>query len=214
MRTHMLAGALIVALAASPAAADHGKKNLAQTIAAGEARSIAIDFPVGDLRIETGSGDTVRVDLKVECDRWFRSCEDRLEDVELRSDLENGKLHVDIRGYGHGHSGDLEVNGTITVPANRALRVDMGVGQLDIDGISGRLDVDLGVGDVTVRMPASAVRSVSIDAGVGDTTLRLPSGPVDDERSFVSSEIDWNEGRGEASVAVEVGVGDAVVRLE
>lgn len=214
MRTHILAGALIAALAASPAAADHGKKNLAQTIPAQEATSIAIDFPVGDLRIETGSGDTVRVDLKVECDRWFRSCDDRLEDVELRSELEHGKLHVDIRGYGHGHTGDLEVSGTITVPAHRALRVDMGVGQLDIDGVSGRLDVDLGVGEVTVRMPASAVRSVSIDAGVGDTTLRLPDGPVDEERSFVSSEIDWNGGRGEASVAVEVGVGDAVVRLE
>jgi hypothetical protein len=156
----------------------------------------------------------VRVDLRVECDRWFRSCADRLDDVELASDWRGGKLHVEIRGYGHGHTGDLEVRGTIVVPAGRELQVDMGVGELDIRGVSGRLDVDLGVGDVTVRMAAADVRSVSIDAGVGDTTLRLPGGPVDDERSFVSSEIDWNEGRGAARVAVDVGVGDAVVTLE
>ncbi len=216
MRTLTIARAAlaVLALAAVPAQAGHGRKTIHETVPAAGASAVAIDFPVGELRIETGFANEVRVDLEVVCDRWFRSCENRIDDVELVSDLAGGTLHVEIRGYGRGHTGDLEVNGTITVPAGKELEVDMGVGELDITGVSGRLDVDLGVGEVTVRMPAAKVRSVSIDAGVGDTSLRLPGGAVGEARSFVSSEIDWSEGRGEARVSVDVGVGDAAVTLE
>src|SRR4029453_2881788 len=205
---------VVLAMAVSPARADHGRKYIQETVAATGADSISVDFPVGELHVETGAGNDVLVDLKVVCDRWFRSCEDRIEDVKLASDLSGGKLHIEIRGFGHSHTGDLEVTGTITIPAGRELEVDMGVGELGVRGVSGRLDVVFGVGDITIRMPASAVRSVSIDAGVGDTRLRIPGGSVDEERSFVSSEIDWNEGRGDARVSVDVGVGDAAVTLE
>jgi hypothetical protein len=213
MRTFGIACAVLV-LAGSPAQAGHSSKNIQETVAAAEAASIAVDFPVGELHIVNGDGKDVGVDLKVECDRWFRSCDDRIEDVKLASELIDGKLHLEIRGFGHHHSGDLEVTGTITVPAGRELKVDMGVGELEVRATATRLDVDLGVGDVTVRMPASVVHSVSIDAGVGDTRLRIPTGSVDEERSFVSSEIDWSEGPGGARVSVEVGVGDAAVTLD
>lgn len=215
MRSTSLACAALL-LAAVPAAADHGRKNIAETLPAAHADSIQIDFPVGDLRIETAASaaeDTVRVDLRVTCDRWFRSCDDRLEDVRLESELAGDVLRIAIRGYGKGKS-DLEVDGTITIPAARRLGVDMGVGDLNISGVSKGLDVDLGVGEVRVRMPAAAVRSVTIDAGVGDTSLRLPSGRAAQTRSFVASETDWDGGRGEARVSVDVGVGDAVVTLE
>jgi hypothetical protein len=205
----------VLAVAALPARADHGRKNLAETIPAAGATAIAIDFPVGDLRVETGTTDEVRVDLKVTCDRWFRSCADRIDDVRLVSSRKGERLSVEILGWEHGHSGgDLEVTGTITVPADRDLEIDMGVGELDVAVVSHQLDVDLGVGDVDVRMPAAAVKSVSLGAGVGDTSLRLPTGRVAEERSIVSSEIDWRNGSGESKLSVEVGVGDARVILE
>lgn len=215
MRFTSLAFAALL-LAAVPAAADHGRKNIAETLPATAADGIEIEFPVGDLRIETAASaaeDTVRVDLRVTCDRWFRSCADRLEDVRLESHLSGDVLRIAIRGYGKGKS-DLEVDGTITIPAARQLSVEMGVGDLQISGVSKGLDVDLGVGEVRVRMPAAAVRSVTMDAGVGDTSLRLPSGHAAESRSFVTSETDWEDGRGEARVSVDVGVGDAVITLE
>ncbi len=205
----------VLAVAALPARADHGRKLLVETIAAADTTAIAIDFPVGELRVQTGAGNDVLVDLKVECDRWFRSCAPRLEDVRLVSEIKHGKLTVEIEGWGHGHKGgDLEVRGTITVPANRALDIDMGVGELEVAVVSDQLTVDLGVGDVEVRMPVSAVKSVSLEAGVGGTSLRLPSGRVNDENAFVSSEIDWRDGSGASELAVAVGVGDARVTLD
>jgi hypothetical protein len=207
-------GIIVMVLAVAPAQAGHGRKYIQETVPAVGVASISVDFPVGELHVVSAAGDEVGVDLKVTCDRWFRSCDSPIADVRLVSDLSAGKLRVEIKGFEHHHVGDLEVSGTITVPAGRELQVDMGVGELDIRGIASRLDVDLGVGEVTVRMPAAAVRSVAIDAGVGDTSLRLPSGSVDEERSVVSSGIDWSEGTGEARVSIDVGVGDAAVTLD
>ena len=46
----------------------------------------------------------------------------------------------------------------------------MGVGQLEVDGLAGDLDLDLGVGEATVLAPQDAVKAVSVNVGIGDAT--------------------------------------------
>jgi hypothetical protein len=81
--------------------------------------------------------------------------------------------------------------------------------------LRGDLEVDLGVGEVTLDMEAEAVDSVYLDAGIGETELLVPDGWIHAERSFlVGSETSWRRGPGDAQVHVDVGVGEIVVRLD
>jgi hypothetical protein len=90
----------------------------------------------------------------------------------------------------------------------------MGVGELEVAGVDDDLSIDLGVGEVDVSVPEARFRSVDLDAGIGEASLRLPEGRYQGRRSFlIGSELDWHEGRGQAALVVDLGVGEVEVRL-
>ncbi len=207
---------LVLAAAAAPAAAgDRTIKRLTHQAPGAGLREVTIDFPVGELRLEAGAGGALEVDLEVRCDRGGRRCEDQAENVRLEVDQRDGEAGIEIEGLPTLNARGLHVAGTITVPADCDLRIDMGVGKLTVSGVVDDLWIDLGVGQVTVELPAGEVRSVDLDAGIGEAALRLPDGRVSGARQFlIGSEVSWDGGRGAAVVRADVGVGEVEVRLE
>ncbi len=178
-------------------------------------QDVRFDFPVGSLRLEGVAGSTVAVEIELTCKRGGERCREAMEEVELDSHASQGRLSLEVDREPKWHWDNLEMKAVVRHPAERDLTVDMGVGELIVEGVRADLTIDLGVGSVEVTMPASAVRAVRLDAGVGETSLRVPEGWVDEERSFlVGGEVNWSEGKGEASVWVDLGVGEAKVELE
>ena len=73
------------------------------------------------------------------------------------------------------------------------------------------LEVELGVGDVNVEAPEDSVGRVDLNVGVGDARLR--GGEVlDNDSVFISKSI-RKKGNGAHDIEVDLGVGDADVRL-
>jgi len=180
-------------------------------------QEVRLDFPVGELEIVGVDGDTLEIVVEIRCKGRRRArCEDTAEQIELDIDESRGTLYVEIEPHSKWQWwDDLEIEARVKQPADRPLRVDMGVGELVIEGLAADLQVDLGVGEASVDMSVDAVRSVFLDAGIGETELLGPKGWVRDERSFfIGSESSWRDGPGEARVHVEVGVGEASVRLD
>jgi hypothetical protein len=123
------------------------------------------------------------------------------------------RLKVELKGWPKSGNRGLEVNVQVKVPLDLALGVDLGVGELRIEGLEADLSADLGVGEVTVIMPAAAVGEVSVDTGVGEATLHA-DGRHWEGKGFVGKELNWSKGRGKAAITVDCGVGEADIRLE
>ena len=180
------------------------------------ARLLRLDLGVGDLQVDVAAGDRVEVRLKATCGEHKRRCRERAERLSLAPTRHGDDLRLRLSGQDDDKGGVNypEVELQLVVPPALALVIDMGVGEVDLSGVEGDITIDLGVGDVHVAVPEQAVRSVGIDVGIGDARLS-PRQEGAHRSGFLNlgNEVDWQEGRGQARLTIDVGVGDAQVRL-
>ncbi len=204
---------VLVLLAAVPASADRTRE-MTGSAAVEPGQEVRIDFSVGELDIEGYDGDRVEVSVRADCDRSRSRCAEILEDLEL--EVRGGRVvEVKMRGYPKWNNSGLEIDGVVRVPRTSPVEVEMGVGELSIEGVDADLRVDLGVGEATIRVSEAAVSSVFADVGVGEATIRGAQGRVEGERSFlIGSEAEWSGGAGSARVRVDVGVGEVRVDVD
>jgi len=175
---------------------------------------IRLEFPVGELRVLPADESRVRFDIKVRCrGRSEESCEDLANRLVLDSDDTGGTLILKLHKYPRWHANGMTVIGELTVPRELALEIDMGVGELTIEGMEGDLDVDLGVGDADIRAPRAQASHVSVETGIGDAEIH-GGGAGTRSRGFIGSHAVWSDGNGRSQLRLHVGVGDATVRLE
>lgn len=205
--------AAAVLLAALPAAADEVVRTLERQVAAAGVSRIHLDFPVGDLKVEVGSGREVEIQVELECDSPRKTrCIEAAKGVELAISSGSG-LKVELKGWPRSGNRGLEGSFRVIVPRDLPLHAELGVGNMTISGLESDLTANLGVGDVLVVMPESAVAEVHVDTGVGDANL-LAGGDRVKGSGFVGKELDWTKGSGKAEVEIDCGVGEARVRLE
>ena len=208
--------ARLVALAALTAAPTHAAMLVTDPhdYPVTEKHRVRLEFPVGELRVVPSDESRVRFDIKVRCRHWSdERCAELADRLILDSDDTGGTLSLRLHKYPHWNNHGMTVIGTLMVPRALAVDIEMGVGELDISGIEGDLDVQLGVGDAEIRALRAHAGHVSVDTGIGDADIR-GGGSGTRSRGFIGSHAVWDEGQGRGSVRLHVGVGDASVRLE
>jgi hypothetical protein len=205
--------AAAVLLAALPVSADDVVRTLSQRYPTGGAQSVALDVPVGELIVNASDQDQVNVDVRLECDRGKDRCADLAKNVKLVGSNRGDRLRVEIDGWPKGNHDGLEAHVRVSMPRGLALNADLGVGKLQVSGIEDDITADVGVGEISVTSPASAVRSVHLDSGVGDARLRA-SGKSLNGAGMVGKELDWDKGAGSAALKLDCGVGDIEVSLQ
>jgi|GEM_PF-388714 len=99
----------------------------------------------------------------------------------------------------------------IQLPLVDSLSVDLGVGHIDIEVLDTGVTVNNGVGDVTVQTALKYVGDVSVNTGVGNA--RISGAPGAESKRSIVSERSSAIGEGNKRINVEVGVGDAHVKL-
>ena len=210
---------LLIAVAALAPAAHAGSKarEISRSFALDKDQILRLDLSVGEIRIEGADIDKVEAELRIEC-RWGND-----EDCDRL--LEQGRpgLAHDVAAPHHRDRQRLELaqdqardRRRVPRPAWRRPGGRHGRRRADHRRVSRPIvSADLGVGELTIRMAAAAVRSVGLDAGVGEAKLLGAGSFVEGRRSMlVGSEVFWDEGEGEARVRADVGVGEATVYLE
>ena len=165
MRSARLSALLLLgALAAAvPVRADEDEVTVrsdAATLPTQGARWLSLEVPVGEVHVVGTDGDQAEARLVVRCDRDSRRCRDRAKNIRLRPERTGGELSIEVVGYPKSSSGksphaDLELR----LPRGVALRVEMGVGELDVRGLEDDIDIELGVGEARVQVLESAVGS-------------------------------------------------------
>ncbi len=173
---------------------------------------IHVDLPVGKLRVEGVPGNTATFEVEVTCKRSSRRCEDYASDLDIRLDRRSTRVLLEVDDWPKWSTGGLDVRVLLRVPRNIALSADLGVGDIHTEGLESNLSLDLGVGDITITGNSASVRSVDVDSGIGKALLKV-AGETFSERSFLGGETSWHEGRGEARIEVDLGVGAIEVDL-
>ena len=158
----------------------------------------------------------------------LKKAQREVDEAELRMDVSRRILRLEVETESDDRH--FEENWTLTLPSRLDFDLDLGVGDVDLRGLSGRFTADLGVGDVSaenvsghlnidigvgeasVRAAASDYGSVDGSGGVGDANLTVRGNRVSSS-GFVGKSAEWT-GEGEHSIQISVGVGDAKVTLE
>lgn len=206
---------LVAALAwGVPAGADEVIRSFRQQIPVRGADQIVLDFPVGEVTVEAWDNAEVDLDVKVACNRRTSRCVAAAKGLRLVYDAGGNQLRVAVKNWPklRGSSG-LHIRATISVPRDLPLRAELGVGELNIQGTAGDLDVDLGVGEVNITLPKEAIGTVDLDTGIGEASL-VAAGRRYESAGLMARSLHWDKGTGRAGVSVDCGVGEIDVRLK
>jgi hypothetical protein len=102
--------------------------------------------------------------------------------------------------------GDHNFEVTVYVPRRSNLRLNLGIGDLSIDGVTGNTDAEVGIGDlkVTVSDP-HAFRAVAMSVHIGDVDAKAfglePSG-------FLGKSVEREFNAGSYRLKLHTGIGD------
>lgn len=189
-------------------------RTIEQDLALDGATGVQVKFPVGDLEAEGTGGDRIQVEVDVRCPASAGArCRDAAQDVTLKVRRSGSWLVLELEGFPRIRSHDLSADVRVRLPRALRFQADLGVGDVRAQGLENDVEVDVGVGDVELTLPAAKVRTVELDTGVGEADLS-----IGDQRfrgsGLVGKSLDWSQGRGVAHVEVDCGVGDVEVELE
>lgn len=205
--------ALAVMVLVPPAAADERRvRNLTGDLATTGIERIELRLPVASVRIEPSPDDRVHVDLEVRCSFDSEGCEERAARLSLDFTREGTTLRVRVDGMQSLHSLRLKLRGRILVPNGKAIDINLPVGELQVRGVTGDLDIDVGCGEVGIVLREHDVRSVRMGVGIGEANFSVAGRHIEGE-GWLGQKVRWSEGPGVSRVAVSVGVGELGVKL-
>ena len=197
MKKSYLAAALALVIVL-PACADDSV-TLKETHRVPANTNLHFDVPIGEIELETYSGDEVKlsVTVSIKDDNWFS--DDDLSDAEMQIEVDGDDVYFAV------NKKENQQDWKILLPETANIDLDVGVGSVSIEGVERTLKVDLGVGEITAEMASNDYRRIDLDSGVGEVQVSGLAN-ADVETSIVSESLDWRGG-GEYKLDIDVGVG-------
>ena len=207
MRQLSLVSALVMALSATTVMAEDVKV-LEKVIDAKSFTKLVLEVPVGEINIKAAKGSEISLVVELDPDEDWLGRSSDLSDaqISISDDGSTLKLKVDLED-----DDDVEQRWTVTMPAELAVSLNLGVGSVEIDDLTSDIKVDVGVGEVDVAVNTSLYDSIKLDAGVGDTSIKGGKGRYERDQVLVTSSSQLH-GEGKKELEANVGVGDIEVR--
>jgi hypothetical protein len=161
---------------------------------------VIVDANVGDLRVKPAEDDghvklvitSRKFDDAAAAPHWIR---------EFAVNGSQAKIALEMPKHGN-HDFDV----TLYVPKRSDLRLNLAVGDLSIEGITGNTDAELGVGDLKMTVPdPHAYRAVAMSVHIGDLDAKAfglePSG-------FLGKSVERQFSTGSYRLKLHTGIGD------
>ena len=188
---------------------------------------LSVDGHVGRILVNPEESEKIELDLKLEPDKGKHP---DLDSVRLIQDQDGKtfKLSLDVPF----RRDDMIETWTLRVPARLALKLNMDVGDLVVEGIHGGLDLSVKVGKIEANAPEGEVLAktnvgdiqihsstksygvVIVDANVGDTSLSINDHKVVYSKSPGPGNRVMLDGPGRDRIELSTNVGDAELKLE
>jgi hypothetical protein len=206
-----LAAAAALVLTA-PAQAKETVRHFTKQIPTTGVHLVDLDFSVGQVNVDASDGSDVELDVELQCRESSSGCRETAQKIRLVFSTDNGRLHIETKDWPKIRNHGLEAKIRVRMPRGLPLTADLGVGQMEIAGLEKDVKANLGVGQLTINLPATAVASVRVDTGVGESSL-YAGGRHYDSGGLITRTLHWTEGTGSAKISADCGVGEIDVRL-
>ena len=176
----------------------------------------------GEDHVSVGAAGQVQVHGEIHVKDWSKSSSDsRVRQLETDPPVMREGSVIRIGGFGT-HTGDADIDYTVTVPPNTELKATTGSGELSATGLQGPVTILTGSGDVTLAQIGGDVRATS---GSGDLTFsniagqtQITTGSGDITLAYPKNEVRIQTGDGDIqitqpgdAVTVQTGSGDVEV---
>ncbi|MEM9557391.1 MAG: hypothetical protein AAGC60_24245 [Acidobacteriota bacterium] len=209
----LLVGLLIALAALATAAQAEEVRRLEQGFFVGNATWLELDITLGSVRVEgTTDSREIEVEMIVTCgNQDVDRCRRKAQRLRLVTRADGDTLAVRVKGTPRGKLYGLDAEMVVRAPRNLALEIDLAGGDVFVEKMISHLEIDSAGGDVDVVFAQDRVRNVNVDVGVGKAELWLRDSRIEG-RGFPRS-IDWT-GSGVAEIEIDLGGGDARVRLD
>lgn len=177
-----------------------------------EARRIDVNLSFGEVRVEGADGSDVGVELSLTCTRQdLDKCRRRGERIRVVPRIRKGKFVVRLKHTPRGVIQGLRAHVKLTVPHDVPLDVDMVGGDVFVT----RIDADVAIagagGDVDVVARHETTGNVNVKVVAGKAELWMGDGHM--KGAGFPRSIRW-QGPGSSRINIDLGTGDARVRLE
>jgi hypothetical protein len=207
----LIVAAVALGALAAPAGAEV-VETITRRIPLESAKAVRVELPLGELRLVAGEGSQVEILARVHCKGWDSRCAERARNLSMEATRRGTTLRIEPRGLPRISRRGMWIETEIRVPRSLDVEVEMGVGELVVDGVGGNVDVCLGVGEATVTVAENQVGSARVRVGIGEATLDSSSGTSQIAGLF-GHNITWNEGSGRNRVSLRLGIGEADLAL-
>ena len=201
-------------LLAAPASADVEVRSITRSFEVTSDQEIVLDVALGDVVVTAGDANRVEIEIIVTCGSSSRRCRGRAEEIRLDEADRGRSLRLEVEGYSNRLTNRPGVEVRLGIPAANALAAEIGVGSVRVEDLVGKISIDLGVGEVTVFVDPEQIGSIRLNVGIGSADIHpRPREQWSSGFLFLGNEIYWEEGDGKGRIIVDVGVGEAMVRL-
>jgi hypothetical protein len=201
---------LATAAAAQPAAPI---RTLHDEMPVGAAPSFQVKSEFGQLVVEGWDEPSAQAEISITCKSGeTEACRAAADAISFSWTRGRDQLQLRTRGSSRLSSRHLTIETRVKVPANLPLELDLVGGTVEVRGMQNSVEADMGSGDLTMRLPRSAVRSVNLKVGAGNVELYVAGGKI--EGSGLFRGLNWQQGEGRSAIEVDMGTGNAVVRLD
>lgn len=211
-----------LSLLATAALADQEVRHpFSQSVRRGSIRRVVVDIPAGEIDIRNGASDTVAVSGEVRRSYDGYSLRNRqqamVDDISVRLTVNGDEAVVERRfgpnaGSWSARSWHTGFRVRLELPSGTDVDLGTRYGEVHLDGDFGNVDVDLRAGEIHLRMPRSAVRSLNASVRVGEVHADLGDERVNNEGIFPGSTHFYNAA-GRAVVNLHTTAGEVHVTL-
>jgi hypothetical protein len=217
LRAGVLAAGLFLATTASARDAEHAFQT---AVPRGQVQRVRIDIPYGSFTVRNGASSQLAVSGIVSRDydgprerAWAqRVVDDTSVEIYVR-----GAEAIVRRKFGKSAQSwrakrFTGIDMRLEVPAGVDIRLDSSAGEVDLEGNFGDIAIEMGAGEIDVRVPRATVRELNASCRIGEVRTNLGSEIVTRE-GILPGRTHFFNAAGKSHVNVHVTVGEVDVTL-
>lgn len=217
MRTSLLIASLLFATTAFARDAEHAFQT---AVARGQVQRVLIDIPYGSFTVRNGSSHQLAVSGIVS-----RDYDGSRERAWAQKVVNDTSVEIYVRGAEaivrrkFGKSAQswrakrfTGIDLRLEVPPGVDIRFDTSAGEVDLEGNFGDISIEMGAGEIDVRVPRAKVRELNASCRIGEVRTNLGKEIVTRE-GILPGRTHFFNAEGKAHVNVHVTVGEVDVTL-
>ena len=240
MKRIITLGLLLAAPLLTQAAAPHVMQ---AAIPANGINNLVITAGVGEVHITPSSDDTVHVRVILEQKSneflWFfhwqsYASEQQILAAQIFQQRDGQRLELSLSNMGKMDSNDVKQKWYVQMPVDLALNLNMKVGEVSINGVSGSVRAQLDVGELTMDVPHGSLNArvnvgqisvttatdqpgnISLSSNIGEAALFMDGKNMSrttGRHHGLGRSIHWN-GHGSDSMHLSVNIGEVDLHVK